>query len=103
MGETMLSNEELTERALRAIDRLVGYTPGSSLKGQAVELWSDRAGRLLIVADEADAKLAMQRFAAGRGEVWTPDEIELVLVVRDPADREEVAMFKRLLNGKLSA
>src|ERR1700680_244299 len=40
------------------------------LKGLAIELWSDRAGCLFIVADEKDAR----RQGEPRGTVYTADE-----------------------------
>jgi hypothetical protein len=73
------------------------------LKGRAVELWYDGLGRLWIVEDEQDAALAMARMKANRGEVWTPDEIERVAVIRDPATRLEVAQWKRQFAAKISA
>jgi hypothetical protein len=77
--------------------------PDATLKGQAIELWCDRTGgRVFIVADEEDAQEAMGRFSAGRGEVWTPGEIELVTRIGDQAIRDEMAAFKRKLDGALS-
>ena len=72
-----------------------------SLKGRAVELWRD-GNRFFLVADEEDAQEAMGRFSAGRGEVWTPGEIELVTRIGDQAIRDEMAAFKRKLDGALS-
>jgi hypothetical protein len=75
-----------------------------SLKGQAIELWcSDAGGRVFIVADEEDAEEAIRRFGARRGQVWIPAEIELVAGIEDRAIREEIATFKRALNGIASA
>jgi hypothetical protein len=74
-----------------------------SLKSHAIELWCDHAGgRVFIVADEADAQEAMRRFDARRGEVWLPGEIELVGRIEDQAIRDEVADFKRQMNGRFS-
>jgi hypothetical protein len=55
------------------------------LPGLAVELWSDRAGRLFLVADEADARRVMARFGALRGEVYTAAEARRIVAVSDPA------------------
>jgi hypothetical protein len=74
-----------------------------SLKGHAIEVWCDHAGgRVFIVADEADALEAMMRFGAHRGEIWIPAEIELVGRIEDQAIRDEVADFKRQIDGWLS-
>jgi len=75
--------------------------PEPSLKGQAVELWRD-GDRLFIVADEADAQAAMQRFSALRGEIWTRAEIELVERIPDQAICDEILRFKLDMDGKLS-
>jgi hypothetical protein len=73
------------------------------LKGHAIELWCDHAGgRVFIVADEADAREVIRRFGARRGEVWIPAEIELVGRIEDQAIRDEVADFKRQIDGRLS-
>jgi hypothetical protein len=72
-----------------------------SLKGQAVELWRE-GHRYFVVADEEDAQETMRRLGARRGEVWTGAEIELVARVQDQAIRDEVAEFKRRLDGCLS-
>ena len=97
--ETAISPAELHQQS-GSSERLAR----PSLKGQAVELWSDLAGgRLYIVADEEDAQEAIKRFGAGRGEVWTPGEIELVAHIQDQAVRQEVAAFKRSLDGCVRA
>jgi hypothetical protein len=74
-----------------------------TLKGHAVELWCDGVGRLFIVADEEDAELAMQRYQATRGEVWTGPEIEIVARVADPETRREITSFKRTLSGTVAS
>ena len=72
------------------------------LKGHAVELWCDHAGgRIFVVADDEDAQEAIRRFGTQRGEVWTPGEIELVAYLQDQAIRDEVARFKRQMDGGL--
>jgi hypothetical protein len=43
------------------------------------------------VADEEDAQEAIRRFGTRRGEVWIPDEIELVASFKDQDIRDEVA------------
>jgi len=90
-----------TSHAPDAQERAELRTPAPSLKGRAVELW--RAGdRLFVVSDEADARIAMERFAASRGEIWTRAEVEVVATIREQSARDEVAAFKRQLNGSLS-
>ena len=66
-----------------------------------MELWRD-GRRFFLVADEQDAKEAMQRFGAHRGEVWTGAELELVASIPDQAMRDELESFKRQLGGCLS-
>jgi hypothetical protein len=61
--------DELAEQALRSGPAIQGAEPSSEplgrvLEGRAVELWSTAAGRLFLVADEADARQAMERFGA---------------------------------------
>jgi hypothetical protein len=58
----------------------------SVLKNRAIELWSDALGeRFWLVADEADARLAMEGFGARRGETYTASEVRRILVIKDPA------------------
>ena len=57
---------------------------------------------MAFVADEGDAQEAIRRFGGRRGEVRTPDEIELVARFKDQAIRDEVANFKRGIDGSLS-
>jgi hypothetical protein len=65
----------------------------SVLKGSAIELWSTAAGRLFLVADEADAN---------RGETYTAAEAWRVVQVADPATVAEIHRWKRLFDGKVS-
>ena len=58
---------------------------------------------MAFVADEEDAKKALRRFRARRGEVWLPAEIELVGQFKEQAIRAVVANFKRQLDGCLSS
>ncbi len=74
--------------------------PGSLeavLKGLAVELWSDAAGRLFLVSDEEDAR----RLGEPRGEVYTAAEVHMVIQITDPATVLEVHNWKREFNGRL--
>jgi len=69
------------------------------LKGHAVELWSTSAGRLFLVADEEDARLAMEREGALRGEVYTASEVRRIIAVRDPKVAAEIHQWKRAFDG----
>lgn len=114
----MLTEKEVLNRALRALDGLGGKSitapvvanaPLASdpkagaftLKGQAAELW--RAGeRFFVVADEEDAMLATDRLKAKRGEEWTGAELEQVARLEDQAARDLVERFKREFNGRVT-
>ena len=67
------------------------------LKAMAVELWSDAAGRLFIVADEDDAL----RLGGPRGSVYTAAEMRRVVQIGDPAIVLEIHEWKRTFNARL--
>jgi hypothetical protein len=67
------------------------------LKGLAIELWSDRAGCLFIVADEEDAR----RLGEPRGAVYTADELRRVVQIGDPAIVLEIHEWKRRFDARL--
>lgn len=67
------------------------------LKGLAIELWSDAAGCLFIVADEDDAR----RLGEPRGTVYTAAELRRVVQIEDPAIVREIHEWKRKFNGRL--
>ena len=67
------------------------------LKGLVIELWSDAAGRLFIVADEDDAC----RLGEPRGTVYTAAEMRRVVQIADPAIVLEIHEWKRTFNGRL--
>ena len=67
------------------------------LKGRAIELWSDAAGCLFIVADEDDAR----RLGAPRGTVYTADEMRRVVQIGDPATVLEIHEWKRTFNARV--
>ena len=67
------------------------------LRGVAVELWSDAAGRLFIVADEDDAR----RLGEPRGIVYTATELRRVIQIGDPAIVLEIHEWKRTFDGRL--
>ena len=69
------------------------------LKGQAIELWSTAAGRLFLVADEADAGHAILRFGLRRGEIYTAAEARRIVAVNDPAVVAEIHAWKQRFDG----
>jgi len=88
--------------ARRALERSANgpvqpATLESVVKGLAIELWSDTAGSLFIVADEIDAR----RLAEPRGATYTALELKRVLHINDPAIITEVHGWKRQFNGRI--
>jgi hypothetical protein len=69
------------------------------LKGLAIELWSDAAGCLFIVADEDDAR----RLGEPRGTVYTADEMRRVVQIGDPATVLEIHEWKRTFDARVRA
>ncbi len=69
------------------------------LKGLAIELWSDAAGCLFIVADEEDAR----RLGEPRGTVYTAAEMRRVVQIGDPATVLEIHEWKRRFNGRVAS
>ena len=67
------------------------------LRGRAIELWSNDAGSLFIVADEADAR----RLGEPRGMVYTAAEVRRVVQIHDPATVLEIHEWKRIFNARL--
>jgi hypothetical protein len=67
------------------------------LRGLAIEVWSDAAGRLFLVADEEDAR----RLGEPRGIVYTAAELRRVIQINDPAVVREIHQWKRTFNGRL--
>ena len=67
------------------------------LKGLAIELWSDDAGRLFIVADEDDAR----RLGEPRGTVYTAAEMRRVVQIGDPATVLEIHEWKRRFDARV--
>jgi hypothetical protein len=67
------------------------------LKGLAIELWSDAAGSLFIVADEDDAR----RLGEPRGTVYTANEMRRVVQIGDPATVREIHEWKRRFNARV--
>ena len=69
----------------------------SVMKGLAIELWSDAAGCLFIVADEDDAR----RLGESRGTVYTAAEMRRVVQIGDPATVLEIHQWKRTFDARL--
>ena len=69
------------------------------LKGQAIELWSTATGRLFLVADEAAASQAAERFGTRRGAIYTAAEALRIIAVKDPAVVAEIYQWKKQFNG----
>jgi len=67
------------------------------LKGLAVELWSDAAGCLFIVANEEDAL----RLGERRGSVYTSDELRRVVQIRDPATVFQIHEWKHAFDARV--
>ncbi|MBZ5581439.1 MAG: hypothetical protein LAQ30_04395 [Acidobacteriia bacterium] len=67
------------------------------LKGMAIELRSDAAGCLFIVADEDDAR----RLGEPRGAVYTAAELRRVVQIGDPVTVLEIHEWKRRFNGRV--
>jgi hypothetical protein len=67
------------------------------LKGRAIELWSNAAGCLFIVADEDDAR----RLGEPRGIVYTAAEVRRVIQIGDPATVLEIHEWKRTFNARM--
>ena len=97
--------DELTEKALMRDPELQLGEPSEPLarvlKGRAVELWSTAAGRLFLVADEADAHQAMEFLGARRGEIYTAGESQRIIAVDDPAAVAEIHDWKRQFDGTI--
>src|SRR5260370_1129445 len=67
------------------------------LNGHAIELWSNAAGGLFIVADEEDAR----HLGEPRGTVYTAVEVRRVVKIGDPATVLEIHEWKRVFDARL--
>ena len=96
---------KIARRVIRDRERppgQVSQTPlETALNGQAIELLS-AAERLFLVADEDDARMAMESFEARRGEIYTAPEARRIIAVNDPAAVAEIHEWKRQFDGRLS-
>ena len=72
------------------------------LKGVAIELWSTASGRLFLIVDEGDARLACQHFGARRGEIYTAVEARRIIAVDDRSAVAEIHDWKRRFDGVIS-
>ncbi len=66
-----------------------------SLRGLAIELWSNAAGCLFIVGNEDDAR----RLCEPRGTVYSASEVRRVVQIGDPAIVREIHEWKRVFDG----
>jgi hypothetical protein len=88
----------IARRALERLEKPMQPEPLEDvLKGLAIELWSDAAGRLFIVADEDDAR----RLGEPRGTVYTAAELRRVVQIGDTATVLEIHEWKRKFNGRV--
>jgi hypothetical protein len=72
------------------------------LQGRAIELWSTAEGRLFLVADEGDARLACERLGARRGEIYTAAEVRRIVAVDNPSAVAEIHDWKRRFDAVIS-
>ena len=72
------------------------------LEGRAIELWSTVTGRLFLVANEGDARVACQRLGVRRGEIYTAVEARRIVAVNDPSSVAEIHDWKRRFDGVIS-
>ena len=93
----------IAKKVMRAQQQGPGPEPPVSLeavlKGVAVELWSDSAGRLFMVADEADAA----KLGEPRGTVYTAAEAARIVTITDPDVVAQVHLYKRTFDGVVRA
>ena len=109
-GQTAEALATLREHKPEALAILAGVTGPTVeaqplegvLQGRAIELWSTAAGRLFLVADEGDARLACERLAARRGEIYTAAEARRIIAIDDPSAVAEIHDFKRRFDGLIS-
>lgn len=88
----------IARRALERLEKTMQPEPLEDvLKGLAIELWSDPAGSLFIVADEDDA----HRLNESRGTVYTAAEMRRVVQIGDPATVLEIHQWKRTFDARL--
>jgi hypothetical protein len=71
------------------------------LKHRAIELWSETAGRVFLVADDEDAHRAAVRLGVQRGDFYTVAEMRRIVSVRDPPAVAEIHAWKRRFGGIL--
>jgi hypothetical protein len=91
---------ELAETAMPDSEPVAQQAPApleSVLKGIAVELWSDSAGSLFIVADEADAR----RLHEPRGTIYTAAELRRIVRIGDTEIVRQIHEWKRTFDGRV--
>jgi hypothetical protein len=92
-----IARQVMRERQAPEPDQAVSLE--AVLKGRSIELWSTAAGGLFLVADEEDAHLAIERFGARRGEIYSAAEARRIVAVKDPAIVAEIHDWKRRFDG----
>ena len=71
------------------------------VKGQAVCLYSDLVEeQIWIAADEADAGILVSQ-GEDRGQIYTPDEVKLIIRIADPEIVKQVHAFKSEFNARM--
>jgi hypothetical protein len=68
------------------------------LEGRAVELWSNSAGLLFLVAGDDEVRLAIERLGARRGQIYAAEEALRIIAVNDPCVVREIHALKRELD-----
>jgi hypothetical protein len=89
LAKTVLDAQPMAKQASASLEAV--------LRGRAIELWSDSAGGLFIVADEEDARLLSEP----RGNVYTAAELRRVVQIGDPAIVLEIHEWKRMFDGRV--
>ena len=71
------------------------------VKGQAVCLYSDLVEEhIWIVADDEDAKTLVSQ-GERRGQIYTPEEVKLIIRIGDPEIAKQAHAFKSELNARM--
>jgi hypothetical protein len=86
-----------------ALDEFLGWfrqAPRPGFTKATVSAWRvSLEGRLFLVADDEDARGAMERFGARRGEIYIAAEARRIIAVRDPAIVAEIHDWRQRCDG----
>ncbi|MEO7651400.1 MAG: hypothetical protein ABIZ80_13125 [Bryobacteraceae bacterium] len=100
MSEYLQIAREIMRERQRTTPLTVSEPLETTIKGHALELWSDALGhRLWLVADEDDASV----LGEPRGQVYTAEEARKVVRISDPSVVAEVCRWKRMFNATVLA